>query len=133
MSDFDKLFKRLDMLLDRVETMVPARTETRTEPGFSACRWHAYGLEGIANFDRSTRPTVTPRAQQTLLFRNTAQFLDGKTANNALLWGARGTGKSSLIKAQLTEFADQGLCIVEIPKQPPGNCLRSSANSRGRT
>jgi hypothetical protein len=40
------------MLLDRVETMLPARTETPTEPGFSACRWHAYRLEGIANFDR---------------------------------------------------------------------------------
>jgi hypothetical protein len=36
MSDFDKLFKRLDLLLDRVETLVPAKAETRTEPGFSA-------------------------------------------------------------------------------------------------
>ena len=58
--------------------------------------------------------------QQNLLCRNTTQFLDGKDANNALLWGARGTGKSSLIKAQLTEFAEQGLCIVEIPKSATG-------------
>ena len=52
MSDFDKLFKRLDLLLDRVETMVPAKSESTTEPGFSAYRWHAYGLEGIAHFDQ---------------------------------------------------------------------------------
>jgi predicted AAA+ superfamily ATPase len=121
MSDFDKLFKRLDLLLDRVETLVPAKAETRTEPGFSAYRWHAYGLEGIAHFDQVDKSELLHlERQQNLLFRNTAQFLDGKTANNALLWGARGTGKSSLIKAQLTEFADQGLCIVEIPKAATG-------------
>jgi predicted AAA+ superfamily ATPase len=121
MSDFDKLFKRLNMLLDRVETMVPARPETRTEPGYSAYRWHAYALEGIANFDRVDKAELLHlERQQNLIFRNTSQFLEGKTANNALLWGARGTGKSSLIKAQLTEFADQGLCIVEIPKAATG-------------
>ena len=121
MSDFDRLFKRLDMLLDRVETLVPARTETHTEPGFSAYRWHAYTLEGIANFDRVDKAELLHlERQQNLMFRNTAQFLEGKTANNALLWGARGTGKSSLIKAQLTEFADRGLCIVEIPKAATG-------------
>ena len=38
MSDLDKLFKRLDLLLDRVETMVPAKSESTTEPGFSAYR-----------------------------------------------------------------------------------------------
>ena len=121
MSDFDKLFNRLDMLLDRVETLVPARSETRTEPGFSAYRWHGYALEGIANFDRVDKADLLHlERQQNLMFRNTAQFLEGKTANNALLWGARGTGKSSLIKAQLTEFAEQGLCIVEIPKAATG-------------
>jgi len=121
MSDFDKLFKRLDMLLDRVETLVPIKSEVLTEPGFSAYRWHAFGLEGIAHFDQVDKSDLLHlERQQNLLFRNTAQFLAGKTANNALLWGARGTGKSSLIKAQLTEFAHQGLCIVEIPKSATG-------------
>ena len=121
MSDFNKLFKRLDKLLDRVETMIPARLETRTEPGYSAYRWHAYALEGIANFDKVDKTELLHlERQQNLIFRNTSQFLEGKAANNALLWGARGTGKSSLIKAQLTEFADQGLCIVEIPKAATG-------------
>ncbi|MCP4333307.1 MAG: ATP-binding protein [Gammaproteobacteria bacterium] len=121
MSNFDKLFKRLDLLLDRVEKMVPTETEAQTEPGFSAYRWAAGSLVGIAHFDQVDKAELLHlERQQNLLFRNTAQFLAGKTANNALLWGARGTGKSSLIKAQLTEFEDQGLCIVEIPKSATG-------------
>ena len=121
MSDFDKLFKRLDLLLDRVEKIVPADTETHTEPGFSAYRWAAGNLIGISHFDQVDKVELLHlERQQNLLFRNTTQFLHGKTANNALLWGARGTGKSSLIKAQLTEYKEQGLCIVEIPKAATG-------------
>jgi hypothetical protein len=121
MSEFDKLFKRLDLLLDRVETLVPAREEPQAQPGFSAYRWHVGGLEGIAQIDRVDKAELLHlERQQNLLFRNTAQFMAGRTANNALLWGARGTGKSSLIKAQITEFAEQGLCIVEIPKAATG-------------
>jgi predicted AAA+ superfamily ATPase len=121
MSDIDKLFKRLDLLLDRVETLLPANRELSTEPGFSAYRWHTDGLEGIARFDQVDKAELLHlERQKNLLFRNTELFLNGKAANNALLWGARGTGKSSLIKAQLTEFKDQGLCIVEIPKAATG-------------
>jgi predicted AAA+ superfamily ATPase len=121
MSDFDKLFKRLDLLLDRVEKLVPADTEVHTEPGFSAYRWAAGSLLGIPVFDQVDKAELLHlERQQNLLFRNTAQFLDGKTANNALLWGARGTGKSSLIKAQLTEYRKRGLCIIEIPKAATG-------------
>jgi len=121
MSNFDKLFKRIDLLLDRVEKIVPAETEVQTEPGFSAYRWASGSLVGIARFDQVDKAELLHlERQQNLLFRNTTQFLAGKTANNALLWGARGTGKSSLIKAQLTEHQDQGLCIVEIPKSATG-------------
>jgi len=117
MSDLDKLFKRLDVLLDRVEKLVPGHTEISTVPGYRAYRWSAQGLEGIVQFDRVDQAELLHlERQKNLLFRNTAQFLEDKVANNALLWGARGTGKSSLIKAQLSEFEDQGLCIVEIPK-----------------
>ena len=121
MSDTEKLFKRLDVLLDRVEKILPGQSEIRTEPGYSAYRWTAHGLEGISQFDRVDKAELLHlERQQNLLFRNTSQFLSGKIANNALLWGARGTGKSSLIKAQLSEFQDQGLCIVEIPKLATG-------------
>ena len=121
MSDTEKLFKRLDLLLDRVEKILPGQSEIKTEPGYSAYRWTAHGLEGISQFDRVDKAELLHlERQQNLLFRNTSQFLNGKIANNALLWGARGTGKSSLIKAQLSEFQDQGLCIVEIPKLATG-------------
>lgn len=122
MPDFDKLLDRLDLLLDRVEKLVPAREEMETRPGINAYRWAAGGLEGIASIDRVDKAELLHlERQQNLLFRNTAQFMAGRTANNALLWGARGTGKSSLIKAQMSEFAEQGLCIVEIPKVATGD------------
>lgn len=54
--------------------------------------------------------------QKDELVRNTEQFLCGETARNALLWGSRGTGKSSLIKALLNEYADRGLRVIEIDK-----------------
>ncbi|MCB2021291.1 MAG: ATP-binding protein, partial [Burkholderiaceae bacterium] len=54
--------------------------------------------------------------QKERLLRNTAQFVAGQRANNVLLTGARGTGKSSLIKACLNEFAPQGLRLIEVDK-----------------
>src|SRR5207253_10959199 len=50
------------------------------------------------------------------LLRNTLQFVEGHGANNVLLTGARGTGKSSLIKACLNEFAPKGLRLIEVDK-----------------
>jgi len=55
-------------------------------------------------------------AQKERIERNTRQFVDGKPANNVLLTGARGTGKSSLIRACLNEFASQGLRLIEVDK-----------------
>jgi len=54
--------------------------------------------------------------QKQALLDNTEAFLAGKSANNALLWGSRGTGKSSLIKALLNQYGDQGLRLIEIDK-----------------
>lgn len=55
--------------------------------------------------------------QATALVRNSERFLDGLPANNALLWGARGTGKSSLIKAVLNAYKNRGLRLIQIFKQ----------------
>lgn len=54
--------------------------------------------------------------QKADLAANTERFVSGLPANNALLWGARGTGKSSLIKAVLNEYAPRGLRLIEIYK-----------------
>jgi predicted AAA+ superfamily ATPase len=55
--------------------------------------------------------------QKQQMIQNTERFLVGKPANNALLWGARGTGKSSLIKALLNAYKDQDLRLIEVDKQ----------------
>lgn len=54
--------------------------------------------------------------QKAKLVRNTERLVEGGPANNALLWGARGTGKSSLIKAVFNEYKDQGLRLIEVFK-----------------
>ena len=121
MQDIDKLFNRLNELLDRVEKIVPVRQPVETQTSFRAYRWVNHGLQGIADFDRVDREDLLHiERQKDLISRNTAQFLQGKPANNTLLWGARGTGKSSLIKAQLSEFTDPEFCVVEIPKSATG-------------
>ena len=117
MQDIDKLFNRLNDLLDRVELIVPPKQQLETDTSFRAYRWAHHGLQGIANFDQVDKADLLHiERQKDLISRNTAQFLQGKPANNTLLWGARGTGKSSLIKAQLSAFSEPELCVVEIPK-----------------
>lgn len=117
LTEFDRLFTRLNELIDRVELLLPANRNSETDTSYHAYRWSHDKLEGISNFDQVEKTTLLHiERQKKLLTINTTQFLNGKPANNALLWGARGTGKSSLIKAQLTEFLKQGLCIVEVPK-----------------
>ena len=55
--------------------------------------------------------------QKNAVMDNTERFLNGKPSNNVLLWGSRGTGKSSLIKALFNEYKDQGLRIIEVFKE----------------
>ena len=55
-------------------------------------------------------------AQKEKMVANTLRFLEGKPANNAMLWGARGTGKSSLVKALLNEYKDKGLRLIQVDK-----------------
>lgn len=54
--------------------------------------------------------------QKNQLIQNTRAFMQNRPCNNALLWGARGTGKSSLIKAVLNQFKDEGLRLIEFAK-----------------
>ncbi len=129
MPDFDILFNRLNELLDRVETVIPTRQYQETDTAFSAYRWTRGALEGISGFDKVEKAELLHiERQKNLLSRNSAQFLQGKPANNALLWGARGTGKSSLIKSQLTEFSKKQLCILEIPKSATGELFEIIKN-----
>jgi predicted AAA+ superfamily ATPase len=122
MANSEKLFKRLDELLDRLETMMPAEKSMNHDWSYHAYRWHNGHLQGIPVYhavDADDLLFIDRQAE--LLRKNTRQFVLGHPANNALLWGARGTGKSSIIKAQLSLFKDQGLCMVEVSKKEAEN------------
>lgn len=121
MSEFNQLISRLEQLIDRVERILP---EALPSPDWSASafRWrvdsrargylhpvqnpHRVDLDALKNID----------TQKQAIVRNTGQFLAGRPANNVLLTGARGTGKSTLIKACWNQFAAQGLKIIEVDK-----------------
>lgn len=118
MPDTDKLFKRLDDLLDRLEVLMPADKPGEQDWSYRAYRWQNGRLHGIVDFhvvEPAELLHIERQAEQ--ITRNTHQFLKGYPANNVLLWGARGTGKSSIIKAQLNHFKDEGLCMVEVSKK----------------
>ncbi|MCU7808410.1 MAG: ATP-binding protein [Candidatus Thiodiazotropha sp. (ex Semelilucina semeliformis)] len=74
-------------------------------------------LRPIAHVDTvSFDQLVGIEDQKTALVRNTERFLNGVGANNALLWGSRGTGKSSLIKAVLNHYKDKGLRLIQVDR-----------------
>ena len=118
---FEHLLVRAESLLARLEVILP---HAATAPDWSASvalryrkRGSAGVLEPVKHISRITLADlkeVEPQKQR--LLRNTAQFVAGHGANNVLLTGARGTGKSSLIKACLNQFAPQGLRLIEVDK-----------------
>ena len=107
-------------VLNRLDLVLPE------EPGKSdwnalAYHWHSIGKKGI--LESLPNPHTFPLGrlaavgtQTEKLKRNTEQFLAGRSANNVLMSGSRGTGKSSLVKALLHEYAEQGLRLIEVDK-----------------
>jgi uncharacterized protein len=117
--------ERLAVALERIERWLPP---TRPDDFDSAVafRWRKRQYLGLTRgeLEAVTSPALIAfddlkhvDAQKDALRRNTAQFLHGLPANNALLTGARGTGKSSLIRACLHAFADSGLRLIEVDKR----------------
>ena len=118
----DAVLARADALLARLETVLP---HAAGAPDWKASIAFRYRLRSRgAGVLEPVRHVSTIRLdqlrevgpQKERLLRNTAQFVAGRGANNVLLTGARGTGKSSLIKAVLNEFAAQGLRLIEVDK-----------------
>lgn len=121
MPDLDRLLARFDALMQRAETLMPPVPLPIDWSKTHAARWrhdqrrghleavphpHKLRLNDIRCIDD----------QKHELERNTRQFLAGVPANNALLWGSRGTGKSSLIKALLQTYAKDGLRLIEVDR-----------------
>ena len=120
-SSVESLIARAESLLLRLEAVLPQAVRPPDWAASIAFRYRKRGASGrlepvrhVAGIRLSQLERVD--AQKERLVRNTEQFVRGHGANNVLLTGARGTGKSSLIKACLNEFAPQGLRLIEVDK-----------------
>ena len=118
----DTLLTRADALLARLETVLPRPAAAVDWSASTAFRYRRRGqaagaIEPVRHVATIRLPELKEvDAQKQRLVANTRQFVEGRPANNVLLTGARGTGKSSLIKACLNEFAPQGLRLIEVDK-----------------
>ena len=121
-GSLDRLIERLEALAERAEGLLPCAPPSADLGAAAAFRWRAT-LSG-GRFQPVLRPHRIALAdlcgidrQKQVLDRNTRQFVRGHSANNVLLSGSRGTGKSSLVKALLNEYEAQGLRLIEVDKQ----------------
>jgi len=117
----DTLLYRAEQLLARLEHILPHALVAPDWAASTAFRYRKRSGSGWLQPVRQVSPIALSDlkevdGQKNRLLRNTAQFVAGLPANNVLLTGARGTGKSSLIKACLNEFADRGLRLIEVDK-----------------
>ena len=121
MTDWSRIAERLEAVLARVERMLPGAAEP-VDWKATAYRWRKRGQGGYLQAVRHPHAIRFGDLrdideQKKRLRENTQQFVEGRPANNVLLTGARGTGKSSLVKAALAEFAKKGLRLIEVDKR----------------
>ncbi len=113
---------RLDRILDLAETFLTGRPQPPDWSASCAFAWRRRrslgSLEALRDDALDAAPELVGLTrEQQLVERNTAQFVAGLPANHVLLAGARGTGKSSLVKAMVARHRHQGLRLVEIDRQ----------------
>jgi len=121
MTELKQLVARAEALIARIEALLPSKSQPVDWHGAVAFRWrrrdgrsmlvpvshpHSIRFSDLRGIDR----------QRAVIEQNTRQFVAGRPANNVLLTGARGTGKSSLVKAALNRFAKEGLRLIEVDK-----------------
>lgn len=119
---FERLLARAEQLMMRIESALPqplaAPDWTRAVAWRYRKRSSGHGVlepvRHLATLGLADLKEIDPQKEK--IERNTVQFIQGKPANNVLLTGARGTGKSSLIKAILNTYAPQGLRLIEVDK-----------------
>ena len=119
---FERLIERAEQLIHRIEAVLP---QPLGAPDWSASMAFRYRkrssghgvLEPVRHVAQMALSDLQEiDGQKDKIQRNTLQFVQGLPANNVLLTGARGTGKSSLVKACLNEYASQGLRLIEVDK-----------------
>ena len=121
-EQFERLLQRAESLMQRIESVLP---QPLSAPDWTASVAYRYRkrssghgtlepVRHVASLSLADLKEID--GQKEKMQRNTEQFVRGLPANNVLLTGARGTGKSSLIKACLNAYADQGLRLIEVDK-----------------
>lgn len=118
----ERLLARAEQLMARIEAVLPQPLDAPDWSLSVAWRYRkrssGHGVlepvRHVAKLALKDLKEIEPQKEK--IERNTLQFVEGKPANNVLLTGARGTGKSSLIKACLNAFAAQGLRLIEVDK-----------------
>ena len=124
-KELDRLAARLERVLEQVEQALPAAVPSTDWKASIAYRWRKSSALGSARgWLQPVRHVHRMRladlkgidAQIRKVDQNTRQFVDGKPANNVLLTGARGTGKSSIVKGLLNKYAPRGLRLIEVEK-----------------
>ena len=120
-SSFDTLLARAESVLARLEAVLPHPPAAPDWAASIAFRYRKRAGSGVlepvrhvATIRLSDLKEIDPQKER--MARNTEQFVSGAAANNVLLTGARGTGKSSLIKACLNEYSARGLRLIEVDK-----------------
>ena len=115
------LLARAERVLARVESLLPEATPDPDWKRVTAARWRKRSARGF--LQAIARPhaikldeLVAVNDQKRVIDQNTRQFVAGLPANNVLLTGSRGTGKSSLVKAMLAKYARKGLRLIEVDK-----------------
>jgi predicted AAA+ superfamily ATPase len=125
MTALEQFLARAEAVLARVEAVLPPAPPAPDWARGYAFRWRkrSGGMGGgsylqavahVSDIALGDLQHIGPQKQQ--IEQNTRQFVQGRPANNVLLTGARGTGKSSLIKACLNQFAADGLRLIEVDK-----------------
>ncbi len=123
MKELEQFLVRAEALLARIEPLLPAAAADVDWQAATAFRWRVsrdgrgrlQAVKHAGKIRLDDLRNIGPQKEQ--IEQNTLQFVNGKPANNVLLTGARGTGKSSLIKACLNQYAGQGLRLIEVEKE----------------
>ncbi len=120
-AQLERLLNRAEHVLSRLEGILPPPPAQPDWSGAVAFRWRKSGgrgwLQGVAHPHPIRLADIeTVDDQKARIVANTRQFVAGHGANNVLLTGARGCGKSSLVKAVLNEFSADGLRLIEVDK-----------------
>ena len=121
MMQLARFLARAEKLLERLEPLLPPASPVPDWQAAIAFRWRKSGSVGylqaitkLPAIHLHDLHDIDP--QKVRIDANTRQFVAGQPANNVLLTGARGSGKSSIIKALLNEYASQGLRLIEVDK-----------------